>query len=302
MNIIVKQFKKDGVVDKNEPYEILNEDNHITYVDKTNNQSIKVMSFNMKRNYFTFGPNSWKKRVHLIEEMIKNQQPDIIGTQELTEKSLMDLQIHLPQYSFVGQGRGGKMQGEFTAIFYLKDKFVLKDQETFWLSATPDKPSRGWFALCPRTCTTCTLVVRNAPEQVLRIFNTHLDHFSWISRMKSLNLISSKINEKNDQQNAKVLLMGDFNTTSTSKTLKRWYDELITKNDIHLNNSYYQLSVKDLGRSYHGFKGKVEGTPIDFIFVSHDLTIQKVELCRDNVNERYPSDHYPVFVQLAFST
>lgn len=280
----------------------INITNKTIYQNDKAKHSIKVMSFNMKRNYFSFGPNRWTNRVAMIDKMIKKQQPDIIGTQELTEKTLDDLKRFLPEYRFVGQGRGGLNKGEFTAIFFRKDKFVLKEEETFWLSDTPNIPSRGWFALVPRICTTCTLALRDDQSQILSIFNTHLDHLSWVSRMKSLDLISDKMTEKNQNKDVKVLLMGDFNTTSSSRTIQRWYDELITKKDIHLNNSYYQSTVKEIGRSYHGFKGKKEGTPIDFIFVSHQLNIQKVKLCREAMNARYPSDHYPVLVQLAFST
>lgn len=286
MNIIVKECKDD------------NNENNFT---NDENQLIKVMSFNMKRNYFSFGFHSWKKRVKIIVDLLKQHQPDIIGTQELLEKNLKDLQQYLPEYSFVGEGRRGKNKGEYAAIFYRKDKFILKDQQTFWLSKTPNKPSRSWFALFPRICTTCTLALRDDPQQLIRVFNTHLDHLSWISRKNGLLLISNIMNEKNDLEPAKVLLMGDFNTTSTSKTLRRWNDELLLKNTIHLTNSYYKFSINKIGCSYHGFKGRIKGSPVDFIFVSHDLAIQKTELCRYKVNNRYPSDHYPVFVHLAFS-
>lgn len=296
MNIIIREYKEKKTYCS---FKVNNTEKDST-LDENNVTLINVMSFNMKRNYFSFGKNSWDKRVKMIVDIIKTQKPDIIGTQELTNNNLIDLKKFLPEYNFVGQGRGGKTKGEFTAVFFLKEKFILKDEQTFWLSSTPNIPSRGWFALFPRTCTVCTLALKDTLNEnhLIRIFNTHLDHLSVLSRKKSLQLISKKVNEKNKIGSAKVLLMGDFNTTSSSKTLKRWYAELIESNML-LNDSFYKMEVEDVGRSYHGFKGKIDGTPIDFIFVSHDVFIKKVKLCRDNVNKKYPSDHYPICVQLA---
>ncbi|MEG0753601.1 MAG: endonuclease/exonuclease/phosphatase family protein, partial [Angelakisella sp.] len=111
----------------------------------------------MKRNYFSFGKNSWEKRAALVAQVIRQNSPDIMGTQELTTVSLSDMQRLLPEYSYVGQGRGGGMNGEFSAIFYRRDRFTLMQDETFWLSQTPEHPSRAWFALFPRICTTCRL-------------------------------------------------------------------------------------------------------------------------------------------------
>lgn len=304
MNIIIREYKEKKTYNSFKVDKKNNTEKKIN-LDEDNTTLIKAMSFNMKRSYFSFGKNSWNKRIKMIVDIIKTQKPDIIGTQELTYNNLIDLKKFLPEYIFVGQGRNGENKGEFTAVFFLKDKFILKDEETFWLSSTPNTPSRGWFALFPRTCTVCTLALKESfkenPNHLIRIFNTHLDHFSIVSRKKSLKLISKKINEKNKIENSKVLLMGDFNTTSSSKTLQRWYAEL-TDSNMLLNDSFYKMEVEDVGRSYHGFKGKIDGTPIDFIFVSHDVLIKKVELCRDNVNKKYPSDHYPICVQLALNT
>ncbi|WMJ22729.1 endonuclease/exonuclease/phosphatase family protein [Paludicola sp. MB14-C6] len=273
----------------------------ISYFNAQNAEALKVMSFNMKRNYFSFGQNSWKNRVELIANLIDLQQPDVVGTQELTAKNLNDLTKLLPNYDVVGQGRGGDDKGEYTAIFYRKDKFKLKDQETFWLSATPNKPSRAWFALCPRICTTCTLELQGNTKRFIRIFNTHLDHLSFLSRKNSLQLISSKMQEKNLQQEASVLLMGDFNAKPKSKTIKAWYQDLSTKTNNALQNAYLQCDYSDIGRSFHGFKGKIKGMPIDYIFASSSLDLQRVSLCRDSINNRYPSDHYPVLAQYMLS-
>lgn len=265
--------------------------------------SLKVMSFNMKRNYLSFGMNKWLYRAVRIEKIIKEYKPDIIGTQELTRKALQDMQRMLPEYDYVGMGRNGGDKGEYTAIFYLKDKFILNEEHTFWLSSTPERPSRAWFAAFPRICTTCNLSFKDNKEQRLSIFNTHLDHMSYWSRINSLKLITNKIHEQYMKNSDSILFMGDFNATPTSRTFRKWDQERDAEKRISLINLYtVRQDLKDgpIGRSYHGFKGNVQGKPIDYIFVSPDLDIEEVKICRDRINEHFPSDHYPVIAKLAW--
>lgn len=261
------------------------------------------MSFNMKRNYFSFGKNSWEKRAALVAQVIRQNSPDIMGTQELTTVSLSDMQRLLPEYSYVGQGRGGGMSGEFSAIFYRSDRFTLLQDETFWLSQTPEHPSRAWLALFPRICTTCRLRATDDSGTVLQIYNTHLDHISYFARVNGLKLIIEHILQ-HQQKDGKVpvVLMGDFNATPNSKTIRAWNRYLLgTEQWAPTNNSYNMLMQNapgELGRSYHGFKGAVTGHPIDYIFTSKDISLRAVAIRRDNFNHCFPSDHYPVIAEL----
>ena len=59
----------------------------------------------------------------------------------------------LPSYDYIGVGRDdGKEKGEHSAIFYRTDKFDVIEKGDFWLSETPDVPSKGWDAVLPRIC------------------------------------------------------------------------------------------------------------------------------------------------------
>ncbi|MEG1686962.1 MAG: endonuclease/exonuclease/phosphatase family protein [Angelakisella sp.] len=268
------------------------------------NRSIKVMSFNMKRNYLPFGKNRWEDRSALVAQVIRQNAPDIVGTQELTNASLCDMQHLLPEYEQVGNGRGGGQRGEYTAIFYLKSQFKALGEETFWLSRTPQEPSRAWLAIFPRICTTCLLQLRDAPNVNLRIYNTHLDHISYLARINGLKLIIKHMNDHPSScGKVHTVLMGDFNATPASKTLRAWESRLRvgqTSQTPRMENSYNQLlrSSQDIGRSYHGFHGTVAGNPIDYIFTSKDILPRSVEIRRDNFDSVYPSDHYPVIAEL----
>ena len=262
---------------------------------------IKVMSFNVKRNLFSFGRHSWDKRAALVAEVIRNNRPDILGTQELTEVTLSDLQRLLPEYAFVGEGRGGGSRGEYSAIFYRKDRFTLLSQDTFWLSKTPQIPSRSWLAFFPRICTWCELCPNDAPEKNIRVYNTHLDHVSYFARVNGLRLIFRRILERYHQAPGPVVFMGDFNATPHSMTLRKWnVGEL--REEVVLHDSYHVLLQSPArqapGRSYHGFRGRVSGDPIDYIYTSGDVTLRGVALERTRGTDTYPSDHYPVVAEM----
>ena len=265
--------------------------------------TIKVMSFNVKRNLFSFGRHAWDKRAALVAEVIRRNGPDILGTQELTEVTLGDLQRLLPEYAFVGQGRGGGSRGEYSAVFYRKDRFTLLSQDTFWLSKTPRIPSRSWLAFFPRICTWCELCPNDAPEKTIRVYNTHLDHVSYFARVNGLRLICRQILERYHQAPGPVVFMGDFNATPNSRTLRKWQvEELQKEGGVVLKDSYHMLLKSPAqqlpGCSYHGFRGRVPGNPIDYIFTSGDVTLRGVTLERARGQDTYPSDHYPVVAEM----
>jgi endonuclease/exonuclease/phosphatase family metal-dependent hydrolase len=51
--------------------------------------------------------------------------------------------------------------------------------------------------------------------------------------------------------------------------------------------------VEDV-RTAHGFKGTRQGSKIDYVFVPPSAKVIEARILYDNVDGRYPSDHYPV--------
>jgi endonuclease/exonuclease/phosphatase family metal-dependent hydrolase len=58
--------------------------------------------------------------------------------------------------------------------------------------------------------------------------------------------------------------------------------------------------VKDV-RTGHGFKGTRQGNKIDYIFVSPATKVLEAEILYDNVDGKYPSDHYPVIASFVLN-
>ena len=86
------------------------------------------------------GANNWRFRRGRVAEVIASHGVDVFGTQELLANQLGDLKRLLPGYAAVGVGReDGAEAGEFSAVFYRRDRFTPLESGTFWLSETRDE-------------------------------------------------------------------------------------------------------------------------------------------------------------------
>ncbi|MDO5749450.1 MAG: endonuclease/exonuclease/phosphatase family protein, partial [Planctomycetia bacterium] len=134
------------------------------------------MSFNVRLATQADGDNYWENRKETLLEVVKESDPLLLGVQEalLPQKKYLD--ENLKGYRSIGVGReDGKETGEIMAIFYKEDALELLDSGTFWLSETPEKPSKGWDAACFRTATWGKFKCKKTGKEFVYC-NTHLDH------------------------------------------------------------------------------------------------------------------------------
>src|SRR5690606_20269831 len=115
--------------------------------------SLNVMSYNIRYNNSADSLNAWPNRREWAASLIKFYDTDILCIQE----GLADQVDYLKTatgFSMEGVGRDdGQRMGEFTAIYYNPVRFVKRAAGNFWLSETPDIPSKGWDAAITRICT-----------------------------------------------------------------------------------------------------------------------------------------------------
>jgi endonuclease/exonuclease/phosphatase family metal-dependent hydrolase len=138
-----------------------------------------------------------------------------MGTQEGLHHQLQELAEQLKEYTYIGVGRDdGKQAGEYSAIFYKKNKFKLLQRGNLWLSETSDKPSKGWDAALPRICTWGQFK-DNASGFSFFVFNVHFDHRGVQARKESAALIAAKVKEIAGKTPA--IVTGDFNFTQKNE-------------------------------------------------------------------------------------
>jgi len=137
---------------------------------------LKVMTFNIRYDNPSDGVFSWSNRKELVFDLIRDENPDIVGFQEVLESQANELEKALPGYSWYGVGReDGIHKGEFAPVFYRTDRFTSVSEETFWLSETPGIPgSMSWGTACTRICSLVRLQ-DHVTGTCLYIFNTHFD-------------------------------------------------------------------------------------------------------------------------------
>ncbi|MDH6252132.1 endonuclease/exonuclease/phosphatase family metal-dependent hydrolase [Chryseobacterium sp. H1D6B] len=257
-------------------------------------QDLKVMSFNIRLQVESDKENAWTERKQDVVELLKYYHPDYFGVQEALPEQMRDLKNNLGEYDYVGVGRDdGKLKGEFSAIFYDKNRLQVMKSGTFWLSETPEQPSKGWDAACNRVCTYAVFKDKKYNNEFLAM-NLHFDHVGNVARVKSAELILKKIKELNPK-NLPLTLSGDFNLTEDTEPIKT-----LSQN---LEDSFYNAAKKHYGPVGTFTAFNVDEVPkdrIDYIFVK-GLQIKSHRHINDRrENLLYPSDHFPVLVELSF--
>lgn len=251
----------------------------------------------------------WAKRCQVIADQVNFESPDIFGTQEVLVDQLNDLDVRLDGYGHIGVGRDdGKQAGEYSAIFYKKDRLRLLHDGHFWLSQTPDRPALGWDAVCIRICTWGEF------EQIATglkffFFTLHTDHVGVEARRESMKLILERIKDMTGGE--PVVVTGDFNVDQRDES----YRLLATSGVLRDSYEVARLRFAENG-TFNDFKtAAFTDSRIDHVFVSPHFAVDRYAILTNSYwtpltgpqpdptglpqgTRRNPSDHYPVFVHL----
>ena len=248
-------------------------------------QDITLMSFNIRTSSANAvdGVNAWTNRKEAALRLMKAQQPDVFGLQEAMPDQEAYFREQLsPYYDGVAVSRNPERPDEACSVFYRTDRFELLRTNTFWLSETPDVPSKGWDAMFNRVVTYVHLREKQT-GQIYLVFNTHLDHVGVVARERSLQLIAdSAMAIGNDT--VPMFVMGDLNVTPDAPELApMWNTMKLARNEA---------PVTDTGITFNGW-GKDKGMMIDYIFYRNASALEFCIL-KDSYGVPYLSDHYPV--------
>lgn len=257
-------------------------------------QQMNIISFNIRYNTPNDGINAWPNRIEMATGLLRFHEADIFGLQEALHGQIMDVQKELPEYAWFGVGReDGEKGGEFSPIFYKKSEFILLKNGTFWLSETPEKPSKGWDAALNRIVTWGQFQSKVTGKQFL-VFNTHFDHIGKEARKNSADLIGKKIKEMTSNKNLPVIVTGDFNLTPDTEPIQRLKKFVKDSREVTEEPPYGPVGT------YNGFKLETDlsSNRIDYIFVYGSIDVLKYAALAEIKDQRFPSDHLPVFAKV----
>nr|WP_134089248.1 endonuclease/exonuclease/phosphatase family protein [Olivibacter sp. XZL3] len=283
-------------------------------------QRIQVASYNIRNDNNKEDAargDGWQQRYPIISDMIRFHGFDVFGTQEGLHHQLEDLKKSLPNYAYTGIGRDdGKQAGEYSAIFYDKEKFNLLDHGDFWLSTQTDQPNKGWDAVLPRICSWAKLQLKENGK-TLYFFNVHFDHVGTTARKESAKLILSKVKELAGNHTA--ILTGDFNVDQHSDSYQVLQESSILQDAFEAAPFKYATNG-----TFNNFNPNSKtDSRIDHIFLTADFRVLKYGILTDSYRSplqhpeeayqsgnfpkevrlqdhraRVPSDHFPVMVSL----
>lgn len=259
-------------------------------------QSLKLMTYNIRLDIDSDGENNWSNRKEFFTSQMQFYEPDIFGIQEAKPNQAIDIASVLSQYNNIGIGRDGLGQGESSNIFYKKERFKVLQNNTFWLSETPDVISKGWDAAFNRVCT-YALFKDLKTKKSFWVFNTHLDHMGDLARTNGIQLILSKIATLNTQK-VPVFFMGDFNSKPNEDRIVSLKKVMLDTREISEEKSFGPVGT------FNGFKHNEPVTDcIDYIFISKNsnFKVKKFAVLSDSKDLKYPSDHLPVYVEILTS-
>ena len=255
------------------------------------------MSFNIRFDNPADSPNNWQPRIIKVASQIRFHEADVIGVQEALYHQVQDLKQNLPNYGFVGAGRDdGKQKGEFSGIFYNRQKLELLEEQTFWLSLTPEVAgSKSWDAAITRIVTWAKFK-QVSSGKIFYHFNTHFDHIGKEARKNSALMLLQKV--KDIAGNTPAVITGDFNAHPADEPMQILMDK---QSGMALTDSKSRSRVPHYGPegTFNGFKAKEsDNTPIDYILLKGNWDVLKHATLSEAWQGLYASDHFAVYALL----
>jgi endonuclease/exonuclease/phosphatase family metal-dependent hydrolase len=254
---------------------------------------MQLMTFNLRFENDRDGEKGWLHRRELVVEVIRESSPLVLGTQEGTQGQLAYLQDHLPQYHMQASGRFWDDTCQYPTLFYRADRLRLLDGGEFWLSKAPTvHRSKDWDSAFPRMMN-YGLMEDLKSRNSLWIAVTHLDHIGTDARLQQAEIIAGWLCNRPEPQ----ILMGDFNDVPDSVVHRA-----LTYPKTGLRDTWQALLREENEESmtHHNFLGVPQQCRMDWILVSREFRVLDAIIVRTNREGRYPSDHFPYTVEVAW--
>ena len=241
-----------------------------------------VMSANLRFGRADDGPNGWEFRRESLLKIFLTYTPDFLAVQEANDFQADYLIHHLKTYAFVGLRENAPDFWQNNMIFF-KKPWRMDDWRHFFLSDTPDEPSKWKDSKWPRQCIMATFTKTG---KALTVANTHFDFLERV-QVRSAKMILQQI--KDFAPDKPAVLMGDFNAPPDGKARKVF--------EVH--GGFSDPFDGRFGGTHHGFTGRPVSDRIDWILYKGSLN--PCRSTRKIIRERpagiFPSDHFQVYTE-----
>ncbi len=275
---------------------------------------LRMASFNIRYGFADASSqedeNGWlnaeSPRRDRVTATIEGLNADVVGVQEALAHQVEDLREALPGYGFVGVGRDdGETAGEYAGIFYRRNRLREVRSGHFWLSDTPDEPGTVFEGSAATRMASWVLLEDLVAGRELLFVNTHWDHVSGDSRLRSATLIRERLAtlvSSESGQTVPAILTGDLNTVPGAEDFERLLTEEPHPSTALIDGFrqvHERFAVPE--GTFHNFTGTENLWRIDFVLHTAGLATVEAEIDRRDFDGLYPSDHFPVLGVLAWT-
>ena len=234
------------------------------------------------------------ERAARFKKLVEKYQPDIMGLQEATPKWIDFLGNNLAgaTYSMYYRYRADDSK-EAQPIMWNHNKLEVMDKGYFWLSDTPETPSKGWGSSHYRGCTWMKFKVK-ATGEVFLFMNTHLTGNDTPAG-NSANLIINRARKMGGFDRYAVFLTGDFNFSPESKGYMVMTAGFCDVNDLLGFNSAYTNNGYNEREDHHK-----DNWIKDYVMCSEDHVVPlSYAVLNEKIDDGWISDHRGLLVEAA---
>ncbi|MFP4346644.1 MAG: endonuclease/exonuclease/phosphatase family protein [Desulfococcaceae bacterium] len=249
---------------------------------------VSVFTLNLRFGLAEDGPNGWQYRKKVFPSLFREYEADFMAFQEVNDFQLADLKALLPDHRYIGRRRPAPAFWQNNILFYRRG-WRLIDSDYFFLSPTPDIPSRFRKSRWPRQC---VLGRFRSENREIACGNTHFD-FDADVQMRGARLILDRLSRLS--RNCPTLLTGDFNA-SPAGPAHAVFTGGEAGRDSPEKAGFINTFEPEFPATHHGFTGSGTGDHIDWILYRGNLRPQSAHIVQDSIDGVYPSDHFPLRV------
>lgn len=228
------------------------------------------------------GERSWARRKTALPALFARAEADFLCFQEVNDFQAADLADMLPDHRPVGRRTPAPAFWQNNLIFYRND-WRLRRTDRFFLSPTPDVPSRFRDSRWPRQCTLGRFE-RNGRCVVCAV--AHFD-FRPGAQLRSAGVLLDRLDGfLADAPETPVVLAGDFNASPSSPA----YDHFTCR------GGFRNAFSAPFPGTFHGFTGTAGSEHIDWVLHRGGLRVvgARVDSAGSGPEEPFPSDHFPL--------
>jgi endonuclease/exonuclease/phosphatase family metal-dependent hydrolase len=253
--------------------------------------TFSVLTLNLRFGLAEDGRHAWNHRREALRGFLADHVSDFMTFQEANDFQVDFLSACLPQHDNIGRRHPAPHFWQNNVIFF-RAPWQLDRWEHFYLSPTPDIPSRFRESRWPRQCTLARFT--NGPHHLV-CGTTHLDFEEGV-QVASAGIILQRAGRM--AADRPVILTGDFNCTPISPchaafTLKKG-------TPAEPPPAFCNVLEPSFPGTFHGFKGGPGSRCIDWILYRGAIIKDSAGVIPFPPAPVYPSDHYPVSARFSW--